>query len=243
MRTSPELEIQLQKLEQQGLLRRRFENNSYLKVSYQGAGTLVTPKWNIKIYTSGSAVCTDGALLQSLLKGTLKPPDQSLKVIQIDDAGWGFPLLGVMVGATDGQRVVTGTIDVSYFKPETFPRKEYLKAYANKGMSILLNDFKIDKKIHRIEICTGYINRTLKNQLATDGFDVRITEIKGLLQDSLERLFKEYVHQELGVDLAYDPKELGDPRAISAEYYKVLEWGKSNAPHLLKTGWKSMNEN
>ena len=97
MRTSPKLETRLQELEQQGVIEKRFENNAYMKISYKGAGTLVTPKWNIKIYNSGSVVCTDGALLQSMLQGTLKAPDKSLKIIQVDDAGWGFPLLGVMV--------------------------------------------------------------------------------------------------------------------------------------------------
>ena len=107
-------------------------------------------------------------------------------------------------------------------------------------MHILLNDFKIAKNTHRIEICTGYINRTLKDRLTSAGFDVRTTEIKGMLQDSLERLFKEYVHKELGTDLAYDPKELADSRDIGSRYYSVLNWGKAHAPHLLKSGWKSM---
>ena len=241
MKTSLELESKLAGLKDQGLLESRHEANPYLKVSYKGAGGLVTPKWNIKIYTSGSVVCSDGALLQNLLQGTLKAPDQSLKVIQVDDAGIGFPLLGAMVGVSDGMKVITGVVDVSYFKPGTFNKKEYLKAYSAKGQQILFNDFKAHRETHRIEICTGYINRTLKSDLMELGFDVRITEIKGLLQDSLERLFKEHVHKELGVDLAYDPKELGDPREISSHYYSALNWGKAHAPHLLKSGWKSMS--
>jgi hypothetical protein len=240
MRTSPELENKLAGLKDQGFLELRFEANSYLKVSYKGTGGLVTPKWNIKIYTSGSVVCTDGTLLQSLIQGTLNAPDQSLKVIQVDDSGWGFPLMGVMVGISDGIKVVTGIIDVSYFKSDAFEKKEYLKAYSDKGRKILFEDFNAHREIHRIEICTGYINRTLKTDLVELGFDVRITEIKGLLQNSLERLFKEYVQKELDIDLAYDPKELGDPREISSHYYSALNWGKAHAPHLLKSGWKSM---
>jgi hypothetical protein len=240
MKSSPELESKLAEIAAKGLIEVRYEANPYLKVSYKGAGGLVTPKWNIKIYTSGSVVCNEGNILQGLLQGTLKAPDQSLQVMQIDDAGVGFPLMGVMVGVSDGKKIITGVIDVSYFKPETFDTKDYLKAYSIRGKQILFNDFKIKKETHRIEICTGYINRTLKNDLMGMGFDVRATEIKGMLQDSLERLFKEYVHKETGVDLAYDPKELGDPREIGSRYYSVLNWGKTHAPHLLKSGWKSM---
>jgi hypothetical protein len=241
MRSTFEIEAGLRRLESQGIITQRIENNSTLKISYKGTGTLVTPKWNVKIYKSGSVVCTDESLLHKMIKGNLKPPDKALKVIQVDDSGWGFPLLGVMVGVSDGQRVVTGVIDVSYFKPGIFERKEYLQAFADEGLKILLNDFKADKTVHRVEICTGYINQTLKARIEALGFDVRTTEITGLLQDSLERLFREYVQKMLGSDLAYDPKAIGNPRDISMEYYKAVEWGKRNAPHLLKSGWKSLN--
>jgi len=243
MKTSPLIEEALKNYLLKGIIKPRTENNPYLKVSYHGAGGLISPKWNIKIYTSGTIVCNEINILNGIINGSILPPDSNLKLIQIDDAGVGFPLLGAMVGVTDGQRVVTGVIDVSYFKPGIFERKEYLQAYADKGVEILMNDFKATTTTHRIEICTGFINTALKARLEALGFDVRIAEIKGLLQDSLERLFKEYVKKELENDLYYDPKKFGSSQEISRAYYKTVEWAQKNAPHLLKSGWKSMRGN
>jgi hypothetical protein len=238
MRSSQQLEDSLSRARSSGLIVPRSENNPYLKVSYKGSGTQISEKWNVKIYTSGSVVCNDTQVLQDLMKGSVTVPDQSLFLLQIDDAGWGFCLCGVMVGLTDGKSVWTDTVDVSFFKSPRFEKKQYLQEYANKGLNLLT---KIGAKptTHRIEICTGYVNSCLRDTLREKGFDVRVTEIKGLLQDDLERLFKEHVIKETGVDLAYDPKEMRK-QDIGKAYYQVLDWGKKHAPHLLKTGWESM---
>lgn len=239
--TSPQLESLLVAMVSQGLIVTRTENNRYLKLSYKGAGGLVSPKWNIKIYTSGSVVCTDGVIIEDFSNGKLKPPDTSLKLIQIDDSGWGFPLFGSMIGFCCDNRVVTDMVDVSFFKPGSFDRQEYLQEYANKGLAIL-HSFGATPETHRIEICTGYINKKLRDVLRTMNYDVRTVEIKGLLQDSLERLFKEYVIKETkGIDLAYDPKECSK-KDISFNYRRALEWGKKYAPHLLKSGWRALRE-
>lgn len=116
MKTSLELEKKLAELALKGLIASRSENNTYLKVSYRGTDGLVSPKWNIKIYSSGKVVCTDNVLLNDMLAGRLKLPDSGLKLIQIDDAGIGFPLCGCMVGVCCDGRVVTDTISVSCFQ-------------------------------------------------------------------------------------------------------------------------------
>jgi phage-related protein len=100
--------------------------------------------------------------------------------------------------------------------------------------------FQARPKTHRIEICTGFINGKLKEALRKKSYDVRVVEITGLLQDKLEGLFKQYIKHITGQDLAYDPKEI-KKEDIPRYYYKVLDWGKKNAPHLLKSGWKSMS--
>lgn len=56
MRSSPEIEAALKKAASSGLLKLRTENNQYLKISYQGTGSPISPKWNVKIYTSDSLV-------------------------------------------------------------------------------------------------------------------------------------------------------------------------------------------
>jgi hypothetical protein len=83
-------------------------------------------------------------------------------------------------------------------------------------------------------------NTGLRDVLRNKGYDVRVTEIKGLLQDSLEQLFKEYVEKETGRDLAYDIKKIRKEE-IGKIYYQILNWGKEHAPHLLKSGWRSLN--
>jgi hypothetical protein len=149
-----------------------------------------------------------------------------------------------MVGVTDGQQVITGTVDVSYFQEPAYTDKAYLREYANKGWGIVQSRFMATPETHRIEICTGYINTGLRDLLREHGFDVKVVEIKGLLQDKLEDLFRLYVKETLGEDLAYDPKVIlsgkNSARNLSENYYKVLNWGRRNAPHMLKTGWKSL---
>jgi hypothetical protein len=237
MRNSPILEQHLSELCSQKELEIRTENNPYLEVSYKGTGKLISPKWNVKIYTSGSVVCNDEYTLKKILDGTLKPAN-NLKVIQIDDAGCGFPLCGTMVGVTDGFEIWTDTIDVSFFQSPKFEEKTYLQEFARKGIQVLALA-NADPKTHRIEICTGFINTCLRDRLRDMGYDVRVTEIKGLLQDRLEQLFKEHVAKETGKDLAYDPKEIRKEN-LGRNYYQVLNWGKVNTPHLLKSGWGSI---
>lgn len=245
MKTSPKLELQLKKYLNKGILRSRIENNKYLKVSYKGTGNIISEKWNVKIYTSGSIVCVDTKILNEILNDNLKMPDVSKALIQCDDAGWGFPLLGCMVGVTDGKRVETDVVDVSYFQNPAYEKKEYLKEYTRKGYDIITKIFKATPDTHRIEICSGYINKNLRFFLRDKGFDVDVVEIKGLLQDNLERLFREYIHKTLGKDLAYDPKVINDKGSkgmLAWAYKQVLNWGYKNTPHLLKSGWKSIGD-
>ena len=246
MKTSPLIEEQLKKYAEKGILVPRTEKNQYLKVSYKGAGGLVPDKWNVKIYTSGSVVCVDMKILQDIAAGTLRAPDESKAVLQIDDAGWGFCLLGVMVGVCDGKRVKTDVVDVSFFQDPAYENKEYLREYARKGWNLVTQEFGATPETHRIEICSGYVNRSLKALLRDRGYEVNVVEVKGLLQDDLERLFREYVERVLGEDLGYDPKELmeqGGKSKVAWAYKKVLNWGYQHAPHLLKTGWKSLGDN
>ena len=148
-----------------------------------------------------------------------------------------------MVGITDGKSVLTDTVDVSFFQSPAFEEKTYLLDYAQKGWKLMAEGFKATPQTHRIEICSGYVNSELRKLLRSRGYDVTVVEIKGLLQDTLEGLFRVYVRETLGTDLAYDPKELkisGGGKAIADSYYRVLEWGRMHAPYMLKSGWKSM---
>lgn len=215
----------------------RTERNKYLKVSFKGAGKAISEKWNVKIYTTGSVVTTDLKTLMDIVNDTFKPPDTSLKVIQIDDAGIGFPLCGIMVGVTDGTTVWTDTVDVKLFQGEAYDSKEYVKDYTRRGIRII-TEMKISPKTHRIEICSGFINIALKDRLRKLGYEVTITDIKGLLQDNLEALYRKHVEDVTGKNLGYDPKGLSE-RQIVMNFNSAVNWGRKFAPELLK-GWKAL---
>jgi len=236
----------LREAEKMGFVSERKEKNVHLLGGYCGAGP-VSPKWNVKIYNYNqkkgghSVVCNDSEILHHIFsQNWLKFHIPELPVINFDDSGWGFPLCGVMVGASDNEKVETDVVPEFYFQGDMFSKKSYLTKYAMLGVD-LLSHFDASPDTHRVEICTGFVNTRLKERLRIIGFDVRVVEITGLLQDQLEIRFKEYVKRKIGQDIYYDPKDM-DKENIPMEYYKCLEFGKKHFPHLLKTGWKSMQE-
>ncbi len=235
---------------QTGYIKERSENNFHLLVSYSGVEEKgITPKWNVKIYKFSkknkgySIVCVDKLILDHLLAedyAAFIPPD--LDVLRIDDAGWGFPLLGVMVGVSDEQEVKSNTVPVEYFRDDTensFITKKYLEKYTDLTLE-LIKQFGASPATHRIEICTGYVNQPLRDELRKFGYDVRVVEINGLLQDKLENIYKEYVFDKLGADIYYDPKDM-NKSDIPKMYYKCLNFGLKNCPDQIKTGWESLN--
>jgi len=233
---------------EKGFVQDKPENNPYLLGSFCGVEPFVTKKWNVKIFRFSkskkgySVVCNDweifGAIKDRIWEYFNIP---GLPVISIDDAGWGFPLCGVMVGASDGEKVVTDVVPVSLFQGHYFSSKEYMISYSDRGQILIEDEFEASPDTHRIEICTGYVNVLLKYALRNLGYDVRVVEIKGLLQDELEIRFKEYVKETIGQDIYYDPKEM-DKNDIPLEYHKCVDFGRKHFPHLLKSGWKSMQE-
>jgi hypothetical protein len=235
----------LNKASKMGFLAARVENNPSLLAAFAGVeGKGISPKWNIKIYSynkkkSGhSVVCIDKDILRILLEedyARLIP--SKLQVLRIDDAGWGFPLCGVMVGASDEQDVQTAIVPVDLFRDE-FHSKRYLQVYTDFGIKIL-DQFAATATKHCIEICTGYVNQPLRDKLRDLGYDVRVVEIKGLLQDRLEELYKEYVHETIGSDIYYDPKGMKGAE-IARRYRECLDYGKKHCPDQIKTGWDSM---
>lgn len=244
------IDIKLKKANKYGFIKSRTENNNTLIASYKGIEQKgISPKWNIKIYRYNkkrkghSIVCVDMLVLKKLIAEdyhSFIPPDKYL--LRIDDAGWGFPLCGVMVGVSDEVKVVTATVPVEYFRDDSkypFCKKFYLKKYSELGIQ-LLQQFHASPDTHRIEICTGYLNQPLREDLRNIGYDVRVVEIKGLLQDELEKLFKAYVFNTIGADIYYDPKDM-EKSDIPRSYYACLEYGKKHCPHLIKTGWNAIS--
>jgi len=251
--TESETEFIIGRLKQaskRGFVSDKPENNPYLLASYTGVeGKGITPKWNVKIYSYNkkkkghSLVCGDEHVLSRLLDEDYEsfvPPN--LRIMRVDDAGWGFPLCGVMVGVSDEEVVQTAVVPVEYFRDDaehSFQTKEYLQRYTDLATQ-LLDQFGASPFTHRIEICTGFVNQPLRDRLRELGYDVRVVEIKGLLQDELEELYKTHVIEEVGLDIYYDPKKL-DKSEISRRYRECLEYGNNNCPHLIKTGWDALS--
>ena len=88
MRSTPEIEAALKRAASSGFIKSRTENNQYLKVSYQGAGP-ISPKWNVKIYTSNSLVTSDYQVIKDLVENKALTVCNDLLVLSIDDSGWG----------------------------------------------------------------------------------------------------------------------------------------------------------
>ena len=234
---------------QKGYLIPAPENNAYLICAYKGVEEKgITPKWNIKVYEYNhkkhghSLVCVDKFVLEKLIQEdyeSLIPPN--LPVLRIDDAGWGFPLCGVMVGICNEKEVRTATVPIEYFRSDTpnhFATKKYLTRYAELALE-LINDVDASADTHRIEICTGYINQPLRDKLRQLNYDARVVEIKGRLQDELEKIYRAYVAAEVGADIYYDPKDM-KKSAIPKKYSESLEYGRKHCPEKIKTGWNSI---
>ncbi len=252
--TGEEVKFILERLEravQSGMLATRTEDNLYLLASYAGVeGKGISPKWNVKIYTYNrknrghSLVCVDLHVLGKLIEEDYSNFTPSgLPVICIDDAGWGFPLCGVMVGVSDERSVYTAVVPVEYFRSNTknnFATRRYLKEYTTLAFR-LLDQIRVSPKTHRIEICTGYVNQPLREELRKHGYDVHVAEIKGLLQEKLEEQYRKYVFEEIGADIYYDPKNITKAQ-IAHLYRACVNYGKKHCPEKIKTGWGAFQQ-
>jgi len=214
------------------------DSSPYVVLSVRGDGARAPEKWNARVYKDKSGrlklVTVDLKTLTDLLEG--RKPAVKRRVISVDDAGWGFPLGGVMIGATDGSRVETGLVPVDYFQGERFERHEYL-GYAAMVTQELLRRFDARPDDTLVEICTGYVNVGSKEALRKAGYEVKVTEVRGLLQDELEKRFAEYV-KDLGYDGYVDPKETHDPKPPFKNIMKWIEEKPGDRMRLAKTGWK-----
>lgn len=216
----------------------RKEASPYVALSVYGDGVRAPEKWNAKVYRDSKGnlklVTVDLHTLESLLEG--RKPGVKRRTISVDDAGWGFPLGGVLIGASDGARVETGLIPVECFQGECFKEHAYLREAARATLN-LLRRFDASPDDTRIEICSGYINSESKKELREAGFEVDVVEVTGLLQDELENKFKEYV-ASLGYRAYFDPKGVHD---ASTPFKQVIAWIDEKPEErmkLAKSGWK-----
>ncbi|HTX44323.1 MAG TPA: hypothetical protein VMC61_06295 [Methanocella sp.] len=213
-------------------------NGPYVVLSVRGDGVRVSKKWNARVYKDKAGrlklVTVDLKALRDMLEGRAHVVKE--RTVSVDDAGWGFPLGGVMIGAAAGRRIETGLVPVDYFQGERFERHDYLKHAATVTLS-LLGRLGAHADDTLVEICTGYVNVGSKEALRAAGYEVKVAEIKGLLQDELEKRFAEYV-KTLGYPGYVDPKETHDPKKPFENVIKWIEEKPEERMRLAKTGWK-----
>jgi hypothetical protein len=160
----------------------------------------------------------------------------SRKEILIDDAGWGDPILGVVIGALKlpDRRFMERRIPVSSFQPPNFENKKYLDD-AVKIAEEIVEVMRPDRET-RFKVCSGYVLSSIRIHLRERGFNVEEIEITGELQEMVERSYVEWC-KEAGVPT----ERLGGKR----RFWTLLEWVAKKPKireKLVKTGWKSWKQ-
>ncbi|TLN06677.1 hypothetical protein FDZ71_10965, partial [bacterium] len=155
--------------------------------------------------------------------------------LQIDDAGVGDLLHGVVVGA---YRPATGEftyemVDVEFFQQPKFGRKAYLEE-ASKIMMKIVDKMKLAED-ESILICSSYLFEKAVRDLREKYGKERVTVMKitGDAQRFVETAYLDEVR-----NLGYEPlSEREEKRARS--FFHMLRWLKKDPRRLkhAKTGW------
>lgn len=159
--------------------------------------------------------------------------------IIIDDAGSGDLLFGVVIGAyrSETQEFKYGMVDVRYFQPPSFRRKEYLKQ-ASKTIFQLLGRLEL-KADEPILICRGSIFERAVKDLKKKYGDARIRKVR--VTGEPQRLTETAYLDEIR-NLGYEPlKEREEKRAKS--FFHMMRWLKKNPDKIkyAKTGWPRLS--
>lgn len=168
--------------------------------------------------------------------------------IQVDDAGWGSLVGGVLIGAC---RIETGEfrwdlIPVGEFQEPLFSTRHYLEAVSETAKDLLDQlDTPTDETIL---VCSGWVLSGFRHWLAAQNGAIDWhTEIIGEpLQSRIEQAFCEYLAEEF--DLKVDPETSTQKHGLF--FWKCVEWlhggHPDRCPHALpereehcKTGWPS----
>jgi CxxC-x17-CxxC domain-containing protein len=158
--------------------------------------------------------------------------------ITVDDAGSGDLLFGIVIGA---YREETGefcynVIDVRFFQPALFRKKEYL-TQTTKIMQQLLGRLQ-PKPDEEINVCQGYI------------FDEAVEELRGTYGDRIHRVrvvgepqrLVEIAYLDEIRNLGYEPLPERDEKRAK-NFCHMMRWLKEN-PDMIKyakTGWPRLS--
>ncbi len=163
-------------------------------------------------------------------------------MLQIDDAGWGSPIGGVLIA---GYRPETGEfavaeIAVEHFQPPKFQQHTYLHAAVDATRQVLAT--LASPANERVEICSGFVHGHTHAWLAESGRPWQIIKVEGMLQELIENALADYLR-----GLGFEPPK--STEQYGALFYQSIKWLKDgrmdragmNAERMrvAKTGWAS----
>ena len=157
-------------------------------------------------------------------------------MLEIDDAGWGDILDGVVLGylRIESGVFLSRVIDIKFFRQPYFKQKLYL-GEAVRLTHEILNELNPDKS-EEIRICTAAVLEKVRETLSEEGYKVTPAKIVGELQLKVEGAFIDRL-EKLGVPKGTVPLEPGKER-----FYAQLRWihgDLANREKYVKTAYKS----
>lgn len=166
-------------------------------------------------------------------------------MIQIDDAGWGSLVGGVVIGACRVESPRTQhafkEVPVTYFQGETFKKKLYLGVAADLALELM--DELLVMKTEEVKVCTGYVLEAIRIKLMAEGYQVTPAKIGEPLQTLIEQ---ELLDRVLAIGVDTDLETLTTKQGLY--FWQCVNWlkgGDMDGQALpqrekhCKTGWAS----
>jgi len=161
-----------------------------------------------------------------------------LRLIEIDDAGWGDLIGGVFICFNDvtNKRHVIKEIPVEYFQGELFTTKAYMDKSRELVKEALVELDVNDSDDIEFHVCTGYVNNAIASFLMEKNFKVVRCKIEGETQCLVERVYDSFVKDLTG---------LSSVPPSGRRFFTLLKWVRedlANREKYVKTGWRSWGE-
>ena len=158
--------------------------------------------------------------------------------ITLDDAGSGDLLFGIVIGAyrDETQEFCYNIIDVKFFQPGLFRKKEYL-AQTSVVVNQLLNRLQ-PKPEEEIHLCQGYIFDEAAEELKrTYGERIHRIKVIGEPQRLVEIAYCDEIR-----NLGYEPLAERDEKRAK-NFFHMMRWLKDNPAMIsyAKTGWPRLS--
>lgn len=157
--------------------------------------------------------------------------------IQVDDAGWGDPVGGVIIGIlrVETKEYLAKEIEVHHFQEPHFSQKTFLA----RGLELVLEGLRClnIEEGEPIQVCRGTVLDGVREGLVQQGYEVLPTKIEGKLQDLVEASLVEAMARRGIRDL---PRVSGKER-----FFQQLEWIQEdleNREQMVKTGWRNWSK-